>query len=327
MRNNIFLFVLTLLLCLKTNSQESVSGYLQLENPKDWEEKVLLSKVVLNDTANGHTYIPITSSSISEKGYFSFDQKWFDNNDHIYRIHINPIKTASKLTEVIKNFKLFILSKNDSIYFEKGTSLFDSYVTNNKADKEWQQLKKFESKFDSLHDDFDTEKYLLRTKGYVKDSLQILLVKLISIKKLDDKKLLEKDIKENTAYYTDLLEELKSSEIDPALFLYLENKLSLIYQENTHQKYSISMLLNGIAGFVILILLFFIIRKRRNRRNNNSVPLSKQENTIKELIISGKSNKEIANELFISINTVKTHISNIYSKLHISNRKELLLKK
>jgi DNA-binding CsgD family transcriptional regulator len=36
-----------------------------------------------------------------------------------------------------------------------------------------------------------------------------------------------------------------------------------------------------------------------------------------------KSNKEIASELFISHNTVKTHINNIYKKLAISNREEL----
>ncbi|WP_299257190.1 LuxR C-terminal-related transcriptional regulator [uncultured Aquimarina sp.] len=328
MKNIIFLFVLTLLLCFKANGQEIVSGYLHLEKPEKWEEKVNLSRVQLNDgTANGHTYIPVASSVITKEGYFSFDQKWFDNKDQIYKVHINPIKSVSRHTDIPKNSKLFILSNNDSISFEKGTSLFDTYTTNNKANEEWQQLKKFESKFENLHDDFDTEKYLIRTKGYVKDSLQILLVKLISIKKLDDKKLLEKDIKENTAYYASLLKELKSSEIDPALFLYLENKLSLIYIENTDKKYSLSIVLNSIAGLVILFLVFLIFRKQKNRQNDNLVSLSKQENTIKELIISGKSNKEIANELFISINTVKTHISNIYSKLNITNRKELLLKK
>ncbi|HET7361516.1 MAG TPA: LuxR C-terminal-related transcriptional regulator [Salinimicrobium sp.] len=50
------------------------------------------------------------------------------------------------------------------------------------------------------------------------------------------------------------------------------------------------------------------------------VRLSKQENTIKNLIVEGKTNKEIANELFIS---PSTHITNIYSKLQISGRKEL----
>ncbi|WP_378183609.1 response regulator transcription factor [Aquimarina sp. SS2-1] len=327
MRNIFYLFIVLLFVGFFANGQEIVSGYLDLKNPENWEKQVQLSEVQLNGTANGHTYIPIASSLVSKDGYFSFDQKWFDSNDRIYRIHIDPTKTLSGNTEIIKNDKLFILSKNDSIYFEKGMSLFDNYTTNNKADKEWQQLKKFESKFESLHDDFDTEKYLLRTKGYAKDSLQILLVKLISIKKLDDKKLLEKDIKENTAYYAGLLKELKSSDIDPALFVYLENKLSLIHKDKIEKKYSISMLFNGIVGLLIVGMVFIVLRKRKNDKSESFISLSKQENTIKELIISGKSNKEIANELFISVNTVKTHISNIYSKLNITSRKELLLKK
>ena len=52
--------------------------------------------------------------------------------------------------------------------------------------------------------------------------------------------------------------------------------------------------------------------------------LSNQEIKIKRHIIDGKSNKEIADELFISLNTVKTHISNLYSKLNVSNSKELI---
>ncbi|WP_108803525.1 LuxR C-terminal-related transcriptional regulator [Aquimarina sp. Aq107] len=326
MRTKIYLFILILCIGFNTNGQEIVSGYLHIENPKDWEQEVHLSKVELNESNNSYTYTPIASSDISEKGYFAFDQKWFNTTDHIYKIHLNPI-SESKNKELVKNSKLFILSKNDSIHFEKGETLFANYSTNNQADKEWQQLKKFESKFESLHDNFDTEEYLLRTKGYIKDSLQILLVKLISIKKLDDKKLLEKDIKENTAYYNSLLKELKSSEIDPSLFIYLENKLSLVDKRITEKKYSLSMFLNGIAGFIILTLVFLIIRKRKKGNSAPISALSNQENTIKELIISGKSNKEIANELFISINTVKTHISNIYSKLNISSRKELLVKK
>ncbi|KAA1243009.1 response regulator transcription factor [Aquimarina sp. RZ0] len=232
-----------------------------------------------------------------------------------------------KISEKVKNFKLFILSKNDSVFFEKGDTLFANYTTNSIADKEWQQLKKFESQFEKLHDNFDTEQYLLKTKGYIKDSLQILLVKLISIKKLDDKKLLDKDIKEHTEYYVNLLDELKSSEIDPSLFLYLENKLSLLSREKTSKKYTISLVLNGLTVIAIIILVILFARSRKSSPKTTTTPLSKQESTIKELIISGKSNKEIANELFISISTVKTHISNIYSKLNISNRKELVVKK
>lgn len=53
-------------------------------------------------------------------------------------------------------------------------------------------------------------------------------------------------------------------------------------------------------------------------------PLTSRENDVLELILSGKSNKEIAAELTISENTVKTHISNIFSKYDVSSRAELI---
>ena len=50
--------------------------------------------------------------------------------------------------------------------------------------------------------------------------------------------------------------------------------------------------------------------------------LSSREREIFNLIIDIKTNKEIASELNVSINTVKFHIKNIYEKLDIKSRKE-----
>ena len=60
---------------------------------------------------------------------------------------------------------------------------------------------------------------------------------------------------------------------------------------------------------------------KTDARNN----LSLREKEIFDLIVSGNSNKEIANTLNISINTVKFHVKNIYEKLHISSRKEAVI--
>jgi DNA-binding NarL/FixJ family response regulator len=54
--------------------------------------------------------------------------------------------------------------------------------------------------------------------------------------------------------------------------------------------------------------------------------ISDREVEIIEALVVGKTNKEIASELFISINTVKTHIKNIYRKLEVKNRVRLLHK-
>lgn len=54
-----------------------------------------------------------------------------------------------------------------------------------------------------------------------------------------------------------------------------------------------------------------------------SMGISVREGEIIELLVQGKTNSEIANTLFISANTVKTHIKNIYAKLEVSNRVQL----
>ena len=54
--------------------------------------------------------------------------------------------------------------------------------------------------------------------------------------------------------------------------------------------------------------------------------LTKREEVLLPLLEKGASNKEIAEQECISVNTVKTHISNIYAKLGVSSRDELAQK-
>lgn len=50
--------------------------------------------------------------------------------------------------------------------------------------------------------------------------------------------------------------------------------------------------------------------------------LSEREIEVLRLIAEGKSNSQISNELFITVNTVRFHLANIYQKLSVSNRTE-----
>jgi DNA-binding NarL/FixJ family response regulator len=47
--------------------------------------------------------------------------------------------------------------------------------------------------------------------------------------------------------------------------------------------------------------------------------LTARENEILDLLSQGFRNKEIAERLFVSVNTIRTHIYNIYEKLHVQN--------
>jgi len=62
------------------------------------------------------------------------------------------------------------------------------------------------------------------------------------------------------------------------------------------------------------------IRKDSNADNIIYTELTERELDVLKLIASGYSNSKIAEELVISENTVKGHVSNILSKLHLADR-------
>jgi ATP/maltotriose-dependent transcriptional regulator MalT len=49
-------------------------------------------------------------------------------------------------------------------------------------------------------------------------------------------------------------------------------------------------------------------------------PLSDRELDVLRLIAADRSNQDIARELYLSVNTVKTHVQHIYEKLNVSSR-------
>jgi LuxR family transcriptional regulator, maltose regulon positive regulatory protein len=61
-------------------------------------------------------------------------------------------------------------------------------------------------------------------------------------------------------------------------------------------------------------------RSTTHRRHAIREPLSERELEVLVLLAAGKSNRQIASELFVALSTVKTHIKNIYGKLDVRNR-------
>lgn len=51
-------------------------------------------------------------------------------------------------------------------------------------------------------------------------------------------------------------------------------------------------------------------------------PLTKRELELLELLCRGLTNQEIASQIYVSVNTVKTHLKNLYLKLGVRNRAE-----
>ena len=62
-----------------------------------------------------------------------------------------------------------------------------------------------------------------------------------------------------------------------------------------------------------------------NKAKNQNL-LSKRELEVLHLLSLGHSNQEIADKLFVSITTIKTHTSNIYQKLDVKRRTQAVQK-
>lgn len=81
-------------------------------------------------------------------------------------------------------------------------------------------------------------------------------------------------------------------------------------------------------GLGVFVGFQFVKRKKDEHIVVGSVEhnLSERELEVLKLLTDGLSNQEIADQLFISLNTTKTHISNIYQKLRVSRRTQAIQK-
>ena len=68
------------------------------------------------------------------------------------------------------------------------------------------------------------------------------------------------------------------------------------------------------------------VSQMHNITHDSSIDvLTGREQEVLRLVARGRSNREIAQELFISDKTVKTHVSNILGKLHLEQRTQLVV--
>ncbi|MBE9511525.1 MAG: helix-turn-helix transcriptional regulator [Bacteroidetes bacterium] len=144
-------------------------------------------------------------------------------------------------------------------------------------------------------------------------------------------------------FWSNRIEDKDSKRISKsfALFYILCNSLSLlalvfIMQINMPQllRWSIQLFilfLFILTPFLWIKFVFIKYAQTMSRLMNSNVSslytkynISAREQEIIQFLINGKGNNEIKEELFISYHTVKNHLSNIYRKLNVKNRHELV---
>lgn len=77
-----------------------------------------------------------------------------------------------------------------------------------------------------------------------------------------------------------------------------------------------------LAGRVLTEFRRLSLNRRVDLGESKEDSLTDREMEVLALVSMGATDKEVADQLVISLNTVKTHMRNILSKLHVSTRRE-----
>ena len=89
--------------------------------------------------------------------------------------------------------------------------------------------------------------------------------------------------------------------------------------------YAVKTVLRGRKYFDPLLVKNIAVSMQSNQVDELDETLSPRETEILDCLGTGLSNKEIAQKLFISENTVKKHVSSILAKLNLSDRTQAAL--
>ncbi len=341
-----FFLIITIFCGYYVNAQHLFSGYVDAER---WQEDVYLSVIEDYRKISGvYSEQIIKKVQADANGYFEFNGSNLNADHRIYRIHVdNCIDVEQNLNHFEGHCSdskeiLFIAKNTDTIVFPFSfdNQMFCSISSSNPKTSAFIKIDSLKEDMRFAYGEFRSEaNRKLNNKKWFKtlqdfgEDLNEPLAELYIYAFLSDRRnnlhsyYLE-DLK-TTNYYDELLARL--TEIYPNSSYTKQYNAELnadkfILSDKDEKPFNWNYLL-----YIILILSlvgnfwFWISRKNHQSKklSNAKEQLTKQEQNILNLLLEDKANKEIAEVLFVSLSTVKSHVNNIYKKLNVQSREEI----
>ncbi|MBC3847533.1 response regulator transcription factor [Winogradskyella echinorum] len=339
----LFVFLVASLVC---QAQYSFSGFI---NPDQWENSVYLSIVEDYRKMSGvYAEQIIAKTTADETGYFEFKGNMLDNENRIYRIHVDK---CSDIQQDFNHFNghcsdseelLFIAKNTDTLKlpFSFGNQVFCAIESNNPKANAFVKIDSLKNDMRFAYGEFRSEaNRKLNNKKWFKalqsygEALNEPIAELYIYSYLSDRSsdlhnYYVEDLK-NNSYYDGLKTRLKTSypkasytkqytnelEADRYMLTASAGKTGLHWSIYLYAILAISFILNA-------ILLYQMWKRKQSKTRDLKNKLSKQEQIVLEYLLDDKTNKDIAEALFLSVSTVKTHTNNIYKKLNVQSRSD-----
>lgn len=328
-------------------AQHNFNGYVDTER---WQSDVYLSVIedyrTLENIDNEQI---ISKTSVDNNGFFQFLGNQLEPEHHIYKLHVDNCDTYSQDSNHFDGHCsdskdiLFIAKHTDTISFPLSfdAEMFCDVKSTNpktaafiKIDSLKEDMKFAYSEYRSkANRDLNNKKWFKTLQDFGA-SLNEPLAELYIYAFLSERgspfhNYYLEDIKANT-YYDNLLERLKTAYPNTTYTNQYEAEISSDRFIATPTKatpgFNLIYLLIGLL-VLSLFLNFWLIHKAKTKRKHShseiTEQLTKQEQNVLDLILKNNSNKDIADALFVSVSTVKTHVNNVYKKLNVSSRDEI----
>ncbi|GGI55704.1 response regulator transcription factor [Winogradskyella haliclonae] len=339
-----------LLLCLWSfaKAQYSFSGYIE---SNEWQNSVYLSIVEDYRKISGvYSEQIIAKTTADSSGYFEFKGNMLDSDNRIYRIHVDKCSDA---TQDANHFNghcsdskeiIFIANNKDTLKlpFSFENQVFcDINSTNDKANA-FVRIDSLKADMRFAYSEFRSEaNRKLNNKKWFKTlqdfgkSLNEPLAELYIYSYLSDRtsdlhSYYVEDLKSNN-YYENLKSRLLENYPEASYTKQYSNELAsdtfmLNSSVSDATSFNWTYLIVALLLFSVIVNLFFIsrfIKSKQHKKTELKDKLSKQEQVVLEHLLQEKSNKDIAETLFLSVSTIKTHTNNIYKKLNVQSRDDV----
>ncbi|UII74847.1 LuxR C-terminal-related transcriptional regulator [Flagellimonas sp. HMM57] len=342
----IFVLFFILLTSYSLSGQYTFSGTVSKENAG----KAIYLSLVEDYRKSSRIYLEqiIQKANIDSTGFFQFKGNNLLDSNRIYRIHFDDCLDDTNSNHYLGQCSstesvLFVANNTDTVEFPtsfEDQSLCTITSTNSKSSMllEVENLKE-EMIFDFTNYISETNKKLNLKKWFqvlhdfgaeAKEPLvELYIYDFLSDKKNETYAYYLQDILKND-YYQDLSERLKTMYTNTGFTQQYEAEITTDVQLasfNNPKALNWMWILSILFALSLGLNLYLLVSKRKKVRTKAKILVEKltpQEQKIVQQILQDKSNKEIAAELFVSLSTIKTHINNLYKKLEVSSRHEIV---
>lgn len=292
----------------------------------------------------------IAQTFIQPDGSFSLSTRDVPNDFMFYRIYMvrGDNTTVEFNTTENRNYQHLLLNRNSSVNLQIDTANKTFSITNIQGSEESKRLMEFDQSFQEKQQGLlgnltkAKSNYLSRDleisiKDFVTGSPNA-LVGLYALYHIDGK---ETHFLQNSEFYFDFQKRMDkefpgtryAQEYDELLKELIGFRDFVCQMPGVQPKWKDQLLVAQFALILVLLLVTTVLLIKLNKQKRSSFTrdedrkdlidaLTTKQQEILKLLSEGKTNKEIALELFVELSTVKTHINNIYRQLGVASRQE-----